>query len=845
MAPANRLLAFVLGAASMAGQVCWSRLTATVLGGTFAAWAVTLFGAMAGLSIGAAGAGLLSRSMNLRRLSIGMILACATMLMAMPSTILQVARLEGMPLTRVILTATVLCAAHLPFGAFLPTLLAWGRIEGKEVGRLYALGSLGAVIGAMAAGEFLAAVMALDHLGWLLGAIVAGCIGLVGRGSASPLAAPAGRSERLPWPLLAGAFGLGILGLVSESLWTRVLGFYWESNTLCFALVTASTVAGISFGSWIAPRLSLGAALGGAAVSLAGAASMSPLAVHAFGLPARLGMTLLFVAIPAAMSGAAFVLLLGRMKGGAGRSLGLLSGANSAGAAAGPLVLLLGGPWVSWPTQLLLLIAAGYAVLMGAFVGRRYALTSFGLAAVLGLWSWMTSAGPVITDYHATVQSGSEFDTVTMPYLKPSLESTVAVTRNSRTGTEIIWIDRGFQGDTSAVGRRIPERLGKLPCELLGRTPRNAMVIGLGTGVTLRAIADSGASIVQVAELSRGVIDANRTILADINGDVLSRPAVRLHHGDGRPLLLDSPKPYDLIVTDMIFPTVLGAGNLFSREFYHLARSRLTPDGLFVHWIPCFLLSPEDLSAVVGAFADAFPEGSAWIGYLGPDRLILGLAGGRISGKGSGRFALGPDDLRKLAADASPVRDADPRLETRSRESGDGEFGLRNLKRVMELMKLRGDPATRAWLSFARAEVADMEADRMALYREAARVSPGTTDAEFQLAGLAFAGSVEAARRAAEAQNGDLMIDNLRRAAAQESVSAGNLFLADALVASGRYEEAAAELKKAVAKSPRSADARLKLALIAGELGDRVTAKREFETASTLRRPLAPPGIKE
>jgi hypothetical protein len=450
----------------------------------------------------------------------------------------------------------------------------------------------------------------------------------------------------------------------------------------------------------------------------------------------------------------------------------------------------------------------------------------------------------VITDYHATVQAGSEFDTVTMPYLKPSLESTVAVTRSTRTGTEIVWIDRGFQGDTSALGRRIPERLGTLPCALLGRTPRNAMVIGLGTGVTLRGVVDSGASTVQVAELSRGVIDANRTILADINGDVLSRPAVRLHLGDGRPLLLDSPDRYDLIVTDMIFPTVLGAGNLFSREFYHLARSRLTPDGLFVHWIPCFLLSPEDLSAVVGAFADAFPEGSAWIGYLSPDRLILGLAGGRISGKGSGHFALGPDDLRKLAADASPVRDADPRLETRSRESGDGEFGLRNLKRVMELMKLRGDPATCAWLSFAKAEVADLQADRKgaaALYREAARVSPGTTDAEFQLSGLAFAGSVEAARRAAEVQNGDLMIDNLRRAAAQESLSAGNLYLADALVASGRYEEAAAELKKAVAKSPRSADARLKLALIAGELGDRVTAKREFETAFALRKPLAPP----
>jgi spermidine synthase len=813
-----RLLVLIVGAASLAGQVCWSRLAATGVGGTFAAWAVTLFGSMTGLSIGAALAGM-------KRFRPGAVLGAAALtLMTMPFLILQAARLEGMPTTRGILTATLLCAAHLPFGAFLPTLVASRAIEGKSVGRLVAIGSLGAVLGALAAGDFLAGVMALDHLGILLGVLVAAGIALVGR-PAAEAQRTSGAREPLPLPLVLAAFALGVLGLGSESLWMRILGFYWESNTLCFALVTASTVAGLSLGAWIAARLSLPVALGATAVALAGAASLSPLAVHAFGIPARLCLALLLVGTPAAMSGATFILLLGRMKGGAGRALGFLSGANSAGAAAGPLVLLAGGPWITWPSQLLLLIAAGYAALLGAFVGRRTALTAAGLAAALGLWAWTTSTGPVITDYHATVRAGSEFDTVTLPYLRPSLESTVAVTRETRTGTEIVWIDRGFQGDTSPLGRRIPERLGRLPCELLGRAPRNAMVIGLGTGVTLRAIVDSGASTVEVAELSRGVIDANRTILAHLNGGVLGQPAVRVRHGDGRPLLLDAKDPYDLIVTDMIFPTVLGAGNLFSREFYDLARRRLTPDGLFVHWLPCFLLSPEDLSAVLGSFIDTFPQGSAWIGYLGPDRLILGLAGGTISGNGSGAFALGSEDLRRLAGDASRIRDADPRLETRSRESGHGTFGLKNLKRIMERMERRADLATRAWLSFARGELV-----------EAARLAPGTTDAEFQLAGLALERDLAAARRAAESHDSDRMIASLRKAATRESWSAGNLYLADALVASGRYQEAAVELKKAVAKSPRSADARLKLAVLAGELGDRATAKREFDTASALRR---------
>lgn len=55
------------------------------------------------------------------------------------------------------------------------------------------------------------------------------------------------------------------------------------------------------------------------------------------------------------------------------------------------------------------------------------------------------------------------------------------------------------------------------------------------------------------------------------------------------------------------------------------------------------------------------------------------------------------------------------------------------------------------------------------------------------------------------------------------------------LAGRGILEEAAAELRKAVAKSPQSADAHLKLAIVSRELGDEATAKREFDAASALR----------
>jgi hypothetical protein len=364
------------------------------------------------------------------------------------------------------------------------------------------------------------------------------------------------------------------------------------------------------------------------------------------------------------------------------------------------------------------------------------------------------------------------------------------------------------------------------------------MVVGMGTGVTLSSIVDSGAASIDVAELSRGVIDANRTILADINGHVLENPAVRVRHADGRAVLLDATAPYDLIVTDMVFPTVLGAGNLFSREFYDLARRRLTPGGLFVHWVPCFLLSPEDLSSVARAFLDVFPDGSAWIGYFGPSRLILGFAGGAIDpGVRPDRLALGPAELRALAADASPIRDADPRLENRSRESGDGRFGVVNLKRVMAMLERRSDRASRAWRLFAEAGLVEEPDRATALYREASRAAPGGTDAEFHLSGLSYERSLEAAREASERRNESALLSSLRRAASYRDHGVGNLYLADVLAGRGNLEEALVELKKATAKSPRSADAQWKLALVARELGDQATASRAFDAASALRRP--------
>jgi predicted membrane-bound spermidine synthase len=844
----GRILVAVMGAASLAGQVSWSRIAATAVGGTLAAAAITLAGAMAGLAAGGLLAAAALRRRGPRAVTAGAVVAGAASLAAMPWLLLQAGRLEGAPELRWTLTAALLAVAHVPFGAVLPSLVAWRSARSEPVdssgGELYALGALGAMAGGLGLSEVLAPRLALDHIGILLaaGVLLSGTLLFRAPGGERLLSAE-GAGGSVPLAPALVAFGLGLLGLGAEFLWLGVLGFAWEANTLTFARVTAATLAGLAAGSLAASRLSrswkkgrgaVAAGMGVTALGLAGVAALAPFAAGAETAGERLAAALLLVGVPAALSGATFVLLLGwvRGEGGAGRSVALLCAANSAGAAAAPLLLWVAAPWIAWPLRALVLVACGTAALAAA-VAPRLRGAALALGAGLGLAGWtLCPQAPSAGDFLPGA-APSDFDATVIPYVRTGLGSTVAVTRDSRTGVDILWIDRGMQGDTSPLGRRIPRTLGRLPVELLGRAPERAAVIGLGTGLTLLGLVEGGAPSVEVAELSAGVIEAGRTVLAEANGRVLERGGVRVRHEDGRPMLADAPAPFDLIVCDMVFPTAPGAGNLFSREFYALARRRLTPDGLFVHWLPCFLLSPEDLSAVCAAFLDSFPEGSAWIGFFGPRRLILGLAGGAIGAPGRERLALGPAELRRLAGGAAPIRDADPRLEVRSREvPPDGSFGRENLRRLLE------GGCSRAWRLFAEAAVAELAGDgerALGLYREAAAAGPGATDAEFFLESLAYEKRLEEARRAAGRGDREGAISILRRAAAHPLHGAGHLHLADALAATGRLGEVREELEKAVSKSPRSADAHLKLALVACTTGDAGRARLAFEAACALR----------
>ena len=54
--------------------------------------------------------------------------------------------------------------------------------------------------------------------------------------------------------------------------------------------------------------------------------------------------------------------------------------------------------------------------------------------------------------------------------------------------------------------------------------------------------------------------------------------------GDGRRFVMQSRERFDVIEADALRPNSAYSGNLYSREYFELLRSRLTPGGLAVTW---------------------------------------------------------------------------------------------------------------------------------------------------------------------------------------------------------------------------------------------------------------------
>ena len=102
---------------------------------------------------------------------------------------------------------------------------------------------------------------------------------------------------------------------------------------------------------------------------------------------------------------------------------------------------------------------------------------------------------------------------------------------------------------------------------------KNALVIGLASGVTVGALAEFPLTQIDVAEIEPAVVEASR-LFDKVSGAPLKDRRVKVTVEDGRRYLQSTDRRYDVIVSEPSNPWLSMSARLFTREFFELALIR-------------------------------------------------------------------------------------------------------------------------------------------------------------------------------------------------------------------------------------------------------------------------------
>ena len=132
--------------------------------------------------------------------------------------------------------------------------------------------------------------------------------------------------------------------------------------------------------------------------------------------------------------------------------------------------------------------------------------------------------------------------------------------------------------------------LGALPVMMHPR-PERVAVIGLGSAGTVHGVGGRAETrqidcFEIVSNQAQIVTDYGAEANDSAVNSVLSDKRLRLIFRDGRYALQHNPTKYDVIEADALRPTSAFSGNVYSREYFELLRSRLQPGGYAVTWAP-------------------------------------------------------------------------------------------------------------------------------------------------------------------------------------------------------------------------------------------------------------------
>jgi spermidine synthase len=585
------------------------------------------------------------------------------------------------------LAALVLLVPTTLMGGTLPVLTRafMGTDRGElrpSLARLYGLNTLGAVAGTALAGFLLIELVGIKASLWGTAAVNL-AIGVVALRLPSPLpdaVTSRGLEPRdAPSPLLRRvALALLVVtafaSLLDEIAWTRVLVMVVGGSTYAFTLVLLVFLLGIGLGSAIVARrrsvrpvppptadaaVAQGITGAGAALLLLFFAALPRYVIAVFGDPqfgAGARLLLLGVAIaavvliPAIGMGLSFPLLTdltARRDAAHAADVGRAYALNTLGSIAGAvltgfvLVVELG---TETTLRLGLVINAVAALALAALAARGVpegspehralrgrvltagTLASLALAVAIGAPRWRTG----LIDLGPTIYAREPMDAARREAFLAHRGSRLLSFHEGRNATVSVW--EALSGRTLRVNGKVDASDGgdmntQIMLGVAGAAarpePASALVIGFGSGVTARVLAEvPGMRRVRVVEIEPAVLEVSR-LFSGVNGDVLARPAVSVAIDDARSALQLYSNRFDVITSEPSNPWVAGVATLYTPEFFRIVRARLTDGGVFCQWIQLYQLPLPVVAGIVRNLRAVFPFVEIWFA-TNLDLVVLG-----------------------------------------------------------------------------------------------------------------------------------------------------------------------------------------------------------------------------
>lgn len=676
-------LYFTSGAAALIYEVSWARQIGELLGHSAPTAGVVLAAYFIGLALGYGGGGwcaarieplrgyaLAEASAAVWALVVPLVLSAARR----PAVIAwlgsnldpAIAVLQAALCLLLLLPATIPLGATLPFMAeFLDRLHTGNR--GVRTILAYSINTLGAVCGVVLATGVLLVNVGVSATSWVGAALSAVCA-LVAFGMsrkahpqrdleghlATSIAGPAGptivtsstpsdhapatTSARLAWT--AAVSGFVVLGL--EVLYLRLFSLVLHNSSYSFAAVLVVFLTGLSAGAALVTYLGLRWSSRGIVTTSLGLGAVGVVAsVYLFGswtrfgyweaghdlqsyLGSVVGLAAAVMLPPVVLLGMTLPALWNEAHTGGltlAARVGRLSTVNTLAAAAGSLAVsfwLL--PQVGlWNAFALLAGIAAVTALIRLLVSRRSLCTLLAAA-------FLTSAIGSLIVAPPDVSTARDEESAETLQRWETAYGWIDVVRNSQSGALDIRQNLHYRYGSTGDDAIREQRQAHLPL-LLHPQPREALFLGLGTGVTAAgATRHADLERITVVELIPEVVAAARWLGAG-NLRVTEDPRVRLVVDDARHYLAATDESYDVVVGDLFVPWESETGYLYTQEHFERIASRLKPGGVCCQWLALYQVGPAEFRLIADTFASVFPETTLWWGYLSSRRPIVALVG--------------------------------------------------------------------------------------------------------------------------------------------------------------------------------------------------------------------------